>query len=84
MHCDNFSGEVKHVDTFIIKVIKINYYASTQHIAACYTFLTLQSAISELKEEIQEQSKQSLSVITLLPTANKMSIMMESIEDLLQ
>ena len=45
----------------------------------------MQSAVSDLKEEIQEQSKTSTSTTpALLPTASEMATIMEKIEQLLQ
>ena len=45
----------------------------------------MQSAVSDLKEEIQEQSKISTSTTpALLPTASEMATIMEKIEQLLQ
>lgn len=40
--------------------------------------------MSELNKEIKEQSEQSISVTTLLPTATDMLIMMKTIEELLK
>ena len=47
-------------------------------------YYLVQCAVSDLKDEIQVQTKKSNLPPALLPTASKMVTMMESIEKLLQ